>query len=200
MNALNLLETPILEGIQRLFGCAFCDTVMPIISLFADKGVFWIALAAVLLCFKKTRKTGWMIGVALILGVVIGNGILKNVVVRIRPYDVEPSLMAVLARLGTPPLTDYSFPSGHTLACFEGAGVLLMTKHPKTGWIAFALALLMMFARMYMAVHYPTDVLAGALLGLLFAWLGVLIVNKAYDAIGKKWPDLMKAEKTEKDR
>ena len=77
MNALNLLETPILEGIQRLFGCAFCDTVMPIISLFADKGVFWIALAAVLLCFKKTRKTGWMIGVALILGVVIGNGILN---------------------------------------------------------------------------------------------------------------------------
>lgn len=202
MNALNLFEIGILNGIQELFGGPFCDAVMPIITLFAEKGVFWIALAAIMICFKKTRKTGWMIGIALILGVVIGNGVIKPLVARPRPFMVDPSFEA---RLLIPALYDGSFPSGHALACFEGAGVLLMTKEyrNKMGWAALVIALLVSFSRVYLAVHYPTDVVAGALLGLLFAWLGILIVNKAYDVIGKKWPDLMKAgktEKTEKDR
>lgn len=184
MNALNLFEIPLLNRLYEIFGCPFCDAVMPVITFIAEKGIGCILFAAILLCFKKTRKAGWMIGVALILGLALGNGVLKNVIARTRPYDIDPD---ILTRMLVWPLKDYSFPSGHALACFEVAGVLLMTEHRnRMGWAWLAVAVLVSFSRLYLGVHYPTDVLAGAALGILFAWFGVLIVSKVYALIEKK--------------
>lgn len=176
MNSLNLFELGILDAIADKCGCAFLDAVMPIVTLIGEYGIFWIALAFVLLLIPKTRKIGLTMGVSLLLGLLIGNVVLKNVVARIRPYDMEGARFTVQTLL-IPALSDFSFPSGHTLCCAEGAAVLMMMKRKPWGWIASAAAVLVMFSRMYLYVHYPTDILAGLILGILNAYLALLLVE-----------------------
>ncbi len=178
MNALNAFEITILDAFQNL-RCGFLDTVLPVITHLAEKGWFWILVAVVLLFFKKTRKAGIMMGIALTLGLALGNGLIKNLVARIRPYDFNE---AMKSQLLVPVLSDYSFPSGHSLASFEAAGVLMMTHRKMLGWPALVIAILIALSRLYLYVHYPSDVLAGVLLGLLFAWIAYLVVNRAEKA------------------
>ncbi|MCQ2426684.1 MAG: phosphatase PAP2 family protein [Lachnospiraceae bacterium] len=170
MNALNTYEIVILDWIHENLVCPFLDFLMPAISLFGEAGIFWIAVAALLLISKKTRKLGLTLGLSFILGLAIGNGILKNVVGRIRPYDFNPIMRDwPLVHL----YTDGSFPSGHTLVSAEAASVLMLRKRNPWGWLASVLCLLMMFSRMYLYVHYPLDVLGGLLFGTLFGWIAV---------------------------
>lgn len=180
-DALNQMELPILDAIQSI-RCGFLDAVLPIVTAFADHGIGWIVVAVLLLLFKKTRKTGLMAGVALIIGLVIVNMIMKPLFARIRPYDVNEAIRSMLL---VDPLSDFSFPSGHTLASFEVATVL-MIRDKKLGIPALVLAVIIAFSRLYLYVHYPTDVLAAILLGILFGFLGVFIVNKIHELIRKK--------------
>ena len=181
MNFLNTCELPVLDWISEHLHCGFLDAVMPAITFLGNGGWFWIAIAAVMLIFKKTRKTGLMMGVALICGLLVGNLFLKPVVARIRPYEYNEAIQLLIK---TP--HDYSFPSGHTLASFEGAVVLLLREKKYIGIPAVVLAALIAFSRMYLYVHYPTDVLAGALLGTAFALIAVRVVNMAYDSYKAK--------------
>lgn len=180
MNFLNELELPILDFIAEHLRCGFLDFLMPKITLLGDAGIFWIVLALALLIPKKTRKTGIMMGVALILGLLVCNITIKPLVARIRPYDVK-GIAPYLASIQK----DYSFPSGHTTASFEGATVILI-QHRKWGIAACVLAALIAFSRMYVYVHYPTDILGGLILGVIFGILGVLIVNKLDGYIQKR--------------
>ena len=178
---MNEFELRILDFIQENFKCAFLDFFMPLVTLFGEGGVFWIATAAVLLIFKKTRKTGAAMGVALALGFLIGNLTLKPLIARVRPYDmpgVEVSML--VSHLG-----DKSFPSGHTLACFEAATVLFI-HNKKVGIAALVVAVSVALSRLYLYVHYPTDVLAGAVLGIVFGVLGCLAVKYAINLYNKK--------------
>ena len=118
--------------------------------------------------------------VALILGFIIGNIVLKNVIGRIRPYDVNTDFALLIHTL-----KDYSFPSGHTLCSFEGA-VCIFTHNKKWGVSALFLASLIAFSRLYLYVHYPTDVLAGIILGTLFAFAGTLFADKFFERIEKQ--------------
>ena len=181
MNFLNSYELPILNYIQENLRCKFLDTVLPYITSMADTGIIWIIIAVILLIFRKTRKAGFMMGLALIMGLVVGNLTLKPLIARIRPYDVNPDVVLLINKLH-----DYSFPSGHTLASFEGAGVLMLTYRKKLGYPALVLAIIIAFSRMYLYVHYPTDVLAGLILGLVFAFASYKIVNAIYSAVEKK--------------
>lgn len=178
------IDFAVIDFIQEHIRCAFLDTVLPIITNFAEAGIGWIALAVLLLFFKKTRKTALMMGVALILGLLIGNATLKPLVARVRPYDINTAVELLVA-----PLHDFSFPSGHTLASFECAGVL-MIRDKRLGIPALVLAIIIAFSRLYLYVHYPTDIIVGALLGLLFAFIGVFVINKIFDTVeartGKK--------------
>ena len=99
-------------------------------------------------------------GAALVLGVIFGNGILKNLFQRVRPFDLENALVQIpiISKPG-----DWSFPSGHTLASFEAATVL-MIRDKRFGIPALILAVLVAFSRLYLYVHFPSDVIAGALL------------------------------------
>lgn len=180
-DALNQLELPILDAIQSI-RCGFLDTVLPVITAFADHGIGWIAVAVLLLLFKRTRKTGLMAGVALIIGLVVVNMTMKPLFARIRPYDVNEAIKAFLL---VEPLSDFSFPSGHTLASFEVATVLMM-RDKRLGVPALILAVIIAFSRLYLYVHYPTDVLVAIVLGILFGFLGVLIVSKVSDLISRK--------------
>ena len=158
MNWLNEYELPILWWIRENIANPFLDVVMPIVSSLARHGEFWIALALILLCFKKTRKAGVAMAIAMACGFLIGNVGLKNLFARIRPYDmVEVDLLVEK-------LHDFSFPSGHTLVSVEAA-TALWYYHRKWGVAALVLAAVIALSRLYLFVHYPTDVLAGALLG-----------------------------------
>lgn len=190
--ALNQFEAGILQGIHNIFGCSFLDSTLSFITKFADHGIGWIIVAVVLLCFKRTRKTGLMVGLALIFGLIVGNITLKPLIARIRPYDLA-GMEAIKDALLVPPLSDFSFPSGHTLASFEGASVL-MIRDKKLGIPALILAIIIAFSRLYLFVHYPTDVLTGLILGTLFGILSVLIVNKLWTAAERK----IKERKSEK--
>ena len=182
LDTLNQFEITILDAIQNSLKCDFFDKFFSVITRFADHGIGWIIVALLLLIFKKTRKTGLMVGLALIFGLIIGNATLKPLVARIRPYEINAAMKELLL---VEPLADFSCPSGHTLASFEAATVLML-RDKKLGIPALVLAVLIAFSRLYLYVHYPTDVLAGLLLGALFGILGVLIVNKGFELYFKK--------------
>ena len=169
-------DLPILDWIQAHLQCGFLDFLMPIITLFGDAGIFWMAFAALLLFFPKTRRTGVGMFIAMILGLIVCNITLKPLVGRMRPYDYQIQelgrtwndlLQGGKLLVKTP--HDYSFPSGHTIASFEACTVLML--HDKRlGIPATVLAILIAFSRLYLTVHYLTDILAGAALGLAAAW------------------------------
>lgn len=169
-------DLPILDWIQANLKSAFLNEVMPIITMFGDGGIFWIACAVILLCIPKTRKTGLGMGFALIMGLIVCNVTLKPLVGRIRPYDFQEQLGVVIPLL-TERMHDYSFPSGHTIASFEAATVLLIN-NKKLGIPAMILAVLIAFSRLYLYVHYPTDVIFSVFAGILFAFLGNWLAGK----------------------
>lgn len=173
MIKMNEFELKVLDFIQEHLRCSFLDKVLPIITKLGDAGIFWIIVAIVLLLFKKTRKMGIMTGLALLLGLIIGNLTLKPLVARTRPYDMPGVDINLLIER----LSDKSFPSGHTLASFEAATVLLI-KDKRFGIPAIVLASVIAFSRLYLYVHYPTDVLGGIVLGILIAFASCFIVNK----------------------
>lgn len=170
-------DLPILDWIQANLQCGFLDTVMPIITMFGDAGIFWMACATVLLFFRKHRRTGLGMWFAMAIGLLICNIILKPMVGRIRPYDFQLEHFQVVIDLLIDKETSLSFPSGHTIASFEAATVLLINS-PLLGIPALILAVLIAFSRMYLYVHYPTDVIFSVFAGILFGFIGNLIAKK----------------------
>ncbi len=172
-------DLPILEWIAANLRCAFLDAVMPVITVLGDAGIFWIALAVIMLFFPKYRKTGLAMGAALLIGLLICNVTLKPLIARPRPYDYQLTHFGKTIELLISAQHDFSFPSGHTLASFEAATVL-MIRTKKMGVPALILATLIAFSRMYLYVHYPTDVLFSVVLGIGIAFLGNWLVEKLY--------------------
>ena len=172
-------DLPVLEWIAGNLYCGFLDAVMPVITLLGDAGIFWIAAAVVMLFFPKYRKIGLSMGVALIMGLLVCNVTLKPLVGRIRPYDYQLEHFGKQIQLLIATPHDFSFPSGHTLASFEAATAILI-RNKKLGIPATILACLIAFSRMYLYVHYPTDVLFSVALGIGFAYLGTFLVDKVY--------------------
>jgi len=174
-------DVSVLNWIQEHIANPFFDVFFSLITHLGDAGLFWIAIAVAMLFFRKTRKTGITIGVALILGLILGNGILKNVIGRVRPYDLDGaygSIMGVEDLLVNKP-GDKSFPSGHTLASFEAAVVMLI-RDKRFGIPAIIVATLVAFSRLYLYLHFPTDVFGGILLAILNSILAVIIVDFVY--------------------
>lgn len=172
-------DLPILDWIAAHLWCPFLNAVMPLITLLGDAGIFWIAIAVVLLFFPKTRKIGLGMGAALLLGVLLCNVTLKPLIARIRPYDYQLQHFGVTIKLLIDAQHDFSFPSGHTIASFEAATVLLIHSR-KAGIPAMILACLIAFSRLYLYVHYPTDVIASIILGTCLGILGNWLVQKGF--------------------
>ena len=172
-------DLPILDWIAANLWCPFLDAVMPVITLLGDAGIFWIAIAVVLLFFPKTRKIGLGMGAALIIGLLLCNVTMKPLFARIRPYDYQLEHFGVTIKLLIEAQHDFSFPSGHTIASFEAATVLLI-HNKKAGIPAMILACLIAFSRLYLYVHYPTDVITSVILGIGIGILGNWLVQKGF--------------------
>ncbi|MGN0648010.1 MAG: phosphatase PAP2 family protein [Oscillospiraceae bacterium] len=165
-------EFDVLNWIQENLRCGLLDTVMPIITFLGNGGWFWIALTLVGFIPQKTRKYAFISAFALICCLVFGNLILKPCIARIRPFDVQTGIQLLIEKPH-----DYSFPSGHTQASFATATAIFF-KDKRWGIGALVLAALIAFSRMYLYVHYPTDILAGVLFGVGYAIIGKLLVDR----------------------
>ena len=172
MNFLLQLEGNILLFIQEHIRQDWMTPFWVFITSLGNKGWFWLAVSALMLIPRRTRKIGIMALLALSIGFLITNLALKNLVARIRPYETVEGLKLLIARQ-----SDFSFPSGHACASFAAASVYFRKLPQKWGISAVVLAALIAFSRLYVGVHYPTDVLAGAVIGIWAAWAAIHLVE-----------------------
>lgn len=135
------------------------DGIMLFLTLLGSRFTVWMAIGIIMLFFRKTRKCGLLMMAGMLLAVILGEGIMKNLFMRERPCHID-SLVQLL--VDTP--RTYSFPSGHTTHSFVSATTILL-HFRRAGIAALLLAVGISFSRMYLFVHFPTDVLAGMLLG-----------------------------------
>ena len=166
------LDGEILLQIQQHLRTDLLTPFMKGVTFLGNGGWFWILCAVVLLAIPKTRKTGYAAVLSLIFGVIVTNLLLKNIVARPRPFAEIEALIPLIAKP-----TDFSFPSGHTTASFAVALVMLRMLPKKIGIPAVVLAALVAFSRLYLGVHYPTDVLVGFVVALVGSSLAVWIVR-----------------------
>ena len=219
-------DLAILDFIRAHMTSPLGDEIMPIITMLGDNGIIWIIMAAIMLLFKRTRRLGAAMAVALIIDVICCNFIIKPLVARIRPFDVNTAIKLIISAPD-----DYSFPSGHTAAAFAAFSALFFGRNKLTGstdsligmniyddlskhngsiapvgvqalnyeefsssrspvfsqknlWIpVLVLAILIAASRLYLYVHYPTDVLAGMILGTLFGFIGANITAYLWKAM-----------------
>ena len=169
------IDFNILNAIQSIRN-PFLDTIMPLITFLGSGGIVWAVTALIMLCFKKSRKTGIIIIVSLLLGLFLSTMGLKNVIARERPYE---NLL-----IGAPS-GRFSFPSGHAISSFSAATVILLYSK-KLAIPAIILAALICFTRLYLYVHFPSDVICGALFGILLAFVSNFLVNKIWEKINER--------------
>ena len=166
------MELAILNWIQDFLRVDWLDGIMVFVTTLGDAGAVWIVLALVLLCFRKTRPAGLTVAAALVLDLVVCNGVLKPLFGRVRPCVVNP---AVELLVSCP--TDASFPSGHTAASFAAVGALRAAGSRL--WLpSLVLAVLIAFSRLYLYVHWPSDVLCGAVLGWALGYAARWLLGK----------------------
>lgn len=169
-----------LEQIDRVVLEFFGNLQLPVlneivifISSLGNGGILWIALAALLICFKSTRRAGFTVGAALIIGLIVCNLTLKPLVARPRPFDQYELDLLIKAP------ADWSFPSGHTTSSF-GAAVSVGLNLKGKWWLTLIPACLIALSRLYLQVHFLTDVLVGAIIGVAAAFLAAVIINFVY--------------------
>lgn len=164
-----MFDMSVLDFIQCRLRNDASDSVMLFVTRLGNGGIAWILLTVAFLLFPEGREIGVSIIFGLVLELICCNLILKPLIARTRPYDKNKSVRLLLAEP-----CDFSFPSGHTGASFVAVTALYLAK--SQFWIpSFVLAVLIAFSRLYLYLHYPTDVLAGAVLGVTLGWTGFIL-------------------------
>lgn len=171
MKELYTIDFSILDGIQKYLSCGFLDWLMPKITVLGNAGIIWIILAFILLCTKKYRILGMQLATSLMGCLILVNAVLKNLIARPRPCWINQSISLLIANP-----KDYSFPSGHSFAAFATAFVLWKA-NKKVGVIAYIFSAMIAFSRLYLYVHFPSDVLAGILLGTIVGYLTTRLIK-----------------------
>ncbi|MDO5574770.1 MAG: phosphatase PAP2 family protein [bacterium] len=166
------MDTSMIIWIQEHMRADWLNPVFILITTLGDGGMIWIIGSAALLISKKTRQVGIMCLVALTLSYLVNNLMLKNLVGRARPFEAISSIIPLIPRPA-----DSSFPSGHSAASFASAWLMFRKLPKKFGIPALVLAVLIAFSRLYIGVHYPSDVIAGILSGIMLGYLAEMILN-----------------------
>ncbi|MBQ9674259.1 MAG: phosphatase PAP2 family protein [Ruminococcus sp.] len=169
------IDFDILYWIQDNLKNAFLDVLMPFFSIAEEGGVIWIALAIGLICFKKTRYCGIAILLAMAVDTIICEGIIKNIVCRVRPCNQVDDLVMLVSKPQS-----YGFPSNHSASSFAAATAFAINIRKKLWAIpVFLLATIVAVSRLYNFVHFPSDVLVGTILGILIAVIVCYIMDKS---------------------
>ena len=177
------IHNPILSPILYFFTCI------------GEAGIVWILLALLLLTVlpKKYRSAGLTVAFALIFSLIMCNGVMKNAYHRIRPFVTDPTLYEGQLYNVFATIHDWSFPSGHTSASFAAAAALFMW-HKREGAVAIVVAALISISRLYLTVHYPSDVLVSLVLGSLYGVLAYFLMKFIMKKF-KKFGAVMSGEK-----
>lgn len=177
-------EFAVLDFIQKNMRNGILDTIMPMITSLGNGGIVWILLAVCLLISRKYRRTGVVLLAAILIETVLCNGILKPLIARPRPFDANPGIELLIAPPG-----DASFPSGHTALAFAAVFALALSRE-RYWYLAAVLAVLIAFSRMYLYVHYPTDILGGIAVGAVSGMAAYAVLGKR-----RKQSDVIRTEK-----
>lgn len=163
------LEFSFLYFLQTLHNPVL-DQIMVSVSSLGNVGWMWVVLSLVLFCAKRTRKIGFAMLLSMLIGFLLGNVLLKNLIARQRPCWIDQSVALLVVNPH-----DYSFPSGHSLASFAAATSIFLQDR-RWGIPALCLAAAIAFSRLYLFVHFPSDVLTGIIMGIViayFVWKGI---------------------------
>ena len=172
---LSELDGGILLWIQDYLRNPVLTPILKVITTLGNGGAILILLTLLILMLPKTRKAGCMMMAALLGTLLINNILLKNLVARTRPYEVIEGLTYLVRRP-----SEYSFPSGHAGSSFAAACVMLRKLPKRYGIPAFVLAVLIALSRLYVGVHYPSDVLFGVISGILISYAAEAVVERIW--------------------
>lgn len=172
---LSELDSGILLWIQEYLRNPVLTPILKVITTLGNVGAIWILLTLLILMMPKTRNVGCMMAAALLGTLLINNILLKNLVARTRPYDVIEGLTYIVRRP-----KEFSFPSGHAGSSFAAACIMLRRLPRRYGIPAFVLAVLIALSRLYVGVHYPSDVLFGVISGILISYAAEAIVERLW--------------------
>lgn len=176
----------VLDWIQENIRNAALDQIVPKITMLGNAGVFWIVLTLLCIAVRRWRRCGITMAAALIAGLLVGNVMLKLLIARERPCWISPPELMLIS---VP--KDYSFPSCHTLSSF-GASVTLLHYTKRAGIPAVILAGLIALTRLYLYVHFPSDVLAGMLLGVGIAVTVCMLTDRyLWDVLERRFPKIL---------
>lgn len=170
------LDHSILLFIQEYLRFDFLTPIMKISSMLGNIGAIWILSGILLVLFKKTRMIGVIMLSSLTLCFLINNVCIKNIVARARPFDTYSDLIPLIKKP-----TDYSFASGHTTAAFASSGILARFLRKPLAVLTIVFSFLIAYSRLYLGVHYPTDVICGFIIGVLGSMLTYYIFSKKFD-------------------
>lgn len=171
MQFIQWIDTEILLFIHNNFTSPLMDGFMTKITSIGNAGCIWIVIGLILLLSNKYRKYGLMLWGTLLLCFLIGNLGMKPLIARERPYNFNEAITLLIDA----PI-DYSFPSGHTMTSFAAA-VILYYMNKKIGIAAYVLAAIIAFSRLYLYVHYPSDVLVGLVIGVLISKIVIKVTK-----------------------
>lgn len=169
-SSLIALDGNILLFIQNNLRSPVLTPVMKAVTHLGDKGIFWVILTLILMIPKKTRRAALCSVFAVALSYLICNLTLKHLVNRIRPYEVIDGLKLLVGKAD-----DASFPSGHSSASFASSVALarsLPDTWKKAGIVLIILAAIIALSRLYVGIHYPTDVICGTIIGIICGFAG----------------------------
>ncbi|HOA33950.1 MAG TPA: phosphatase PAP2 family protein [Clostridiales bacterium] len=196
MEAIYNFDHAVFQFVQKyIWNESILHPIMKVITTLGDGGTIWIIIALILLFTKKYRKYGFMMAAGLIITLVVNDNILKPLIARPRPFDFEGWTDFIYPEIIKRP-DGFSFPSGHTTSSFLST-VPLLKANKKFGIPALVLAALIAFSRVYVFVHYPTDILGGIVMGFIYGLLGCLIVDQIYKAIERRKMKKRMESKTE---
>lgn len=182
-------DRAVFEWVERIFDYGISGVLTPILvflTRLGDGGILWIALAIVLMIFKKTRKIGFTVAGAIICMFFFNNVFLKNFFARPRPFDLDVwKDWFVYPEFVTRP-DSFSFPSGHASSAFAAATGLTVSKKARFIVPGYVLAALIAFSRIYVHVHYPTDVIFGALFGIVYGVIAIFVCKFIIKLVNEK--------------
>ncbi len=173
-----------MNGLEKIAG-EFLTPFFKFVSFFGEGGICLIILSVILMLFKGSRKAGASMLLAIGVGALFTNVIIKNAVARVRPFNADLEFFAFWKEAGATSVSEYSFPSGHTTVAMTSMTALFLSFNKKKSWTAYIFVFLTAFSRVYLIVHYFTDIIGGLIVGAISGVIGYYLAKLIFSKFEK---------------